>query len=153
LTLDLKQLPNLQTPTGYGVAIEFSMLTNTQNSVFVLGASKDTSNHWDLSTNTSGDTTRIFSAVAGNGAASAPLSLRTAGLINRAALSIIPAGVRWVLNGSAVTNLSFAGQPVMNTLGVGRLPVNSTSFAAMHATTVTLIPGAQSDAWLSAMAY
>ena len=153
LTLDLTQLPRLQTPTGYGAAIEFSMLTNTQNAVYVFGASKDTSNVWYLRTNTSGDTTRIVSVVAGNAATSAYLSLRTAGLINRAALSVTPAGIRWVLNGSAVTNLSLAGQPVMNNLGVGRVPGSSASIAAMHATTVTLIPGAQSDAWLSAMAY
>lgn len=156
LRLDLTQLPNLQTPTGYGAALEFSMINNNQPSTVVLGASinTDSNNTWYIRNSTTGDgTLRITSWVAGSANSSVYLPLRTAGLINRAALSVTPAGIRWVLNGSAVTNLAKSGQPLMDNMAVGYMPWNTGSVAAMHATTVTLIPGPQSDAWLSAMAY
>jgi len=156
LTLDLTQLPNLQTPAGYGVALEFSVIDNNQPGVVYFGVSigTDPVNTWYMRhTSFGGSTARISSWVAGTVASSSFLSLRTAGLINRAAFSVTPAGIRWVLNGSAVTNLAKPGQPVMTNMVVGRMPWDNTNFAAMHATTVTLIPGPQSDAWLSEMAY
>ena len=156
LTLDLTQLPNLQTPTGYGVALEFSIINNNQPSVVFFGASIDTdaNNTWYLRNSTINDNTaRATSWVAGTANSSVYLPLRAAQLTNRAAFSVTPAGIRWVLNGSAVTNLNMAGQPVMTNMVVGRMPWNTLHVAAMHATTVTLIPGPQSDAWLSEMAY
>ena len=156
LTLDLTQLPNLQTPTGYGVALEFSIINNNQPSVVFFGASigTDANNTWYLRNSTINDNTaRATSWVAGTANSSVYLPLRAAQLTNRAAFSVTPAGIRWVLNGSAVTDLNMAGQPVMTNMVVGRMPWNTLHVAAMHATTVTLIPGPQSDAWLSGMAY
>lgn len=157
LTLDLTQLPNLQTPAGYGAALEFSTIDNNQPSVVYFGASIDTdsNNTWYLRNDTvGGSTARISSWVAGAANSSGYLPLRAAPLTNRAAFSVTPAGIRWVLNGSAVTNLARAGLPVMTNMVVGRMPWGAASaVAAMHATTVTLIPGPQSDAWLSEMAY
>ena len=156
LTLDLTQLPNLQTPTGYGVALEFSIINNNQPSVVFFGASigTDANNTWYLRNSTINDNTaRATSWVAGTANSSVYLPLRAAQLTNRAAFSVTPAGIRWVLNSSAVTDLNMAGQPVMTNMVVGRMPWNTLHVAAMHATTVTLIPGPQSDAWLSGMAY
>jgi len=157
LTLDLTQLPNLQTPTGYGVALEFSIINNNQPSVYYFGASivaDAGSNQWFMRADAvDGSTARIVSWVAGTNNVSAYLPLRTAGLINRVAFSVTPTGIRWVLNGSAVTICNKAGQPVMTNMVVGRQSWTPAGYAAMHATTVTIIPGEQSDAWLSAMAY
>lgn len=156
LTLDLTQLPGLQTASGYGAALEFSMINNNQPSAVVFGAAINTDalNTWYIRNSATGDgTLRITSWTAGTSNSSVYLPLRAAGLINRVALSVTPAGIRWVLNGSAVTNLTKSGQPLMDNMTVGRMPWGPISFPAMHATTVTLIPGPQSDAWLSAMAY
>ena len=154
LTLDLTQLPGLQTASGYGVAMVFSVISNSQGNSVVLSASinGDGNNTWYLITDGSGGV-RIVTIIGGVSQASAYLPMRTAGLTNRLALSVTPAGIRWTMNAAAVIGATNAGQPLMGTLAVGRLAYAASNYTAMHATTVTLIPGPQSDAWLSAMAY
>ena len=154
LTLDLTQLPGLQTAGGYGVAMDFSVISNTQNSSIVLSASinGDSTNRWYIVMDAAGQLA-VVSNVSGVGQATAYLPMRTAGLTNRLALSVTPAGIRWTMNGAAVVGLTNAGQPLMGTLAVGRIANNTNFYTAMHATLVTLTPGPQSDAALIARAY
>jgi len=154
LTLDLTQLPGLQTATGYGVAMDFSVISDSQANTVVLAASitGDGNNTWYLITDGGGNV-RVVSVVAGVTQVSAYLPMRTAGLTNRLALSVTPAGIRWTMNGAAVIAATNAGQPLMGTLAVGRLANTAGYYTNMHATLVTLTPGPQSDAALIARAY
>ena len=154
LTLDLTQLPGLQTATGYGVAMDFSVISNGQGNTVVLGASigADGNNAWYIITDGGGGL-RVVSIVGGVSQPTAYLPMRTAGLTNRLALSVTPSGIRWTMNGAAVVGLTNAGQPAMTTMAVGRLPYAAGNYTNMHATLVTLTPGPQSDAALIARAY
>jgi len=153
LTLDLTQLPGLQTATGYGAYLEFTVLSNAQTGVvFGMSAASGFADTWYFGGNgtTSIGLTTIVASAAVSGAT---VALATAGTVNRLAVSVSPAGIRWKLNGNAIQGVTNAGQPTMTTLAVGRAPWAASTYSAMHATSVTLAPGPQSDAWLSAKAY
>lgn len=154
LTLDLTQLPGLQTAGGYGVAMDFSVISNSPGNTIVLGASinGDINNQWAIVTD-GGGFMRVSSVIAGVTQYSAYLNTRAVGLTNRLALSVTPAGIRWSMNGVAVIGVTNAGQPLMGTLAVGRAAYSASAYTAMHATLVTLTPGPQSDAALIARAY
>jgi len=153
LTLDLTQLPNLQTPTGYSCAIEFSLLSNSQSQVvFGMSGSGGFSNTWYFGTDGAGNlaVTTIVATVAQTSAAA---TLRAAGLTNRLALTVTPAGITFNLNGAGDVTVANAGMPAMTTLAVMRAPWTAANYEAGHATLVTLVPGPQSAAWRAAMAY
>lgn len=153
LTLDLTQLPNLQTPTGYSCAIEFSLLSNSQSQVvFGMSGSGGFSNTWYFSENGAGGVF-LTTIVATVGQVSGTTALRAAGLTNRLALTVTPTGITYNLNGAGDVTVANAGMPVMTTLAVLRAPWGAGNYEAGHATLVTLIPGPQSAAWRAAMAY
>lgn len=153
LTLDLTQLPGLQTAGGYSCAIEFSLLSNTQNLVvFGMSGSGGFSNSWYCNDNGAGGL-KIASVVAGVVIVSATSTLRTAGLTNRLALTVTPAGITFNLNGAGDVTATNAGMPTMTTLAVLRAPWGAFSYEAGHVTLVTLVPGPQSAAWRAARAY
>lgn len=151
LTLDLTQLPGLQTASGYGVALDFSLLGASQNNNVVLGlsAAGGFSDTIYAVLNGSGQLS-ITSIVASSGVSGGITNLNTIGSTNKIAIGVTPAGLRYSINGATVVAVNNAGQPVMTTAAVGRAPWGASNYAAMHATLVTLTPGPQSDAALIA---
>ena len=153
LTLDLTQLPGLQTASGYSAAIEFSLLSNSQSQVvFGMSGSGGLSNTWYFVENGAGGIT-VTTIVATVANTSATATLRAVGLTNRLALTVTPAGITFNLNGAGDVTVANAGMPVMTTLAVLRAPWLIGNYEAGHATLVTLVPGPQSAAWRAARAY
>jgi|GEM_PF-5604629 len=153
LTLDLTQLPGLQTAGGYGVALEFSLLSNSQsNVVFGMAGSGGFSNTWYFTENGAGGLV-LTTIVAGVGQGSAAATLRAVGLTNRLALTVTPAGITFNLNGAGDVTVTNAGMPTMTTLAVLRAPWAAGNYEAGHATLVTLVPGPQSAAWRASRSY
>lgn len=153
LTLDLTQLPGLQTATGYSVALDFSLLSNAQSQViFSMSGTGGFSNAWYFGDNGSG-AIAVTTIVAGVGQTSATSALRAVGLTNRLALTVTPAGITFNMNGAGDVTVANAGMPTMTTMSVLRAAWAPGNYSAGHATLVTLIPGPQSAAWRAARAY
>jgi hypothetical protein len=153
LTLDLTQLPGLQTPTGYSCALEFSLLSNTQSQVvFGMSGSGGFANTWYFGETGAGGLA-VTTIVATAGQTSATATLRAVGLTNRLALTVTPSGITFNLNGAGDVTVANAGMPVMTTLAVLRAPWGAFNYEAGHATLVTLVPGPQSAAWRASRSY
>ena len=154
LTLDLTQFPGLQRTGGYSCAIEFSLLSNNNQSQVVFGMSGagGFSNTWYFSDDGAGGL-RVTTIVATVNQTSASATLRTVSLTNRLALTVTPTGITFNLNGAGDVTVTNAGMPTMTTLAVLRAPWNASNYEAGHATLVTLVPGPQSAAWRASRSY
>ena len=153
LTLDLTQLPGLQTAGGYSFALDFSLFNNLYSARYLgMAGAGGFSNCWYFGDDGAGNL-RLTTIVATVGQTSVSATLRTAGLTNRLAGTVTPAGITFNLNGAGDVTVANAGMPVMTSLSVGKNPWDALGQQAMHATLVTLVPGPQSAAWRAARAY